>query len=224
MTASVKYEVIDQVATITIDDGAKNVITHEVLGELEEAWAKAQDQARAVILCGRPGSFCAGYDINVMTGADRQAAAELGQRGGRFALQLFGSKMPTVAVCAGHAFTIGAVWLACCDVRLGEQGAHKFGMREVALNVPFSDWPLEPLKERLDRHEFIPAILHSKIYDPQAALQAGFLDQLVDPGAGMSEAAAQAAELAKLPSKAYAATKGVYRKEALLRMAQDLGV
>ena len=80
---SVELEMRDDVAIITLDDGNKNVINHEVLDQLEAAWEKAEADAGSVILFGRPGSFCAGYDISVMTGGDANASAELGRRGGR---------------------------------------------------------------------------------------------------------------------------------------------
>ncbi|TNF85758.1 MAG: hypothetical protein EP301_10165 [Gammaproteobacteria bacterium] len=221
---TVTLDTQEQVTVISIDDGNKNVINHGVLDELEAAWAEAEAVAKAVILCGRPGSFCAGYDISVMTGDDPGAAAKLGQRGGRFAHRLFGSQMPTVAVSTGHAFTIGAVWLACCDVRIGEAGRFKYGMSEVALNVPFSAWPLEPLKERLNSQHLVPALLHSRIYDPEGALEAGFVDELVAEGAGMEKARQVAAELAKLPGAAYGQSKRQLRGEALAIMAEDLGL
>jgi enoyl-CoA hydratase len=222
MTITLAFD--DDVAHITIDDGGKNVINHEVLDELETAWEKVEADAKALILSGRPGSFCAGYDISVMTGDEPDAATRLGQRGGRFAHKLFGSRMPTVAVSTGHAFTIGAIWLACCDIRIGESGRFKYGMSEVALNVPFPAWPLEPLKERLNPRQLIPAILHARIYEPEGAVEAGFIDELVGEGEGMEKARALASELAKLPGKAYGQSKRQLRSEALAVMAEDLGL
>lgn len=220
----VTLDIEERVAVISIDDGGKNVINHEVLDELEVAWEEAESDAGAVILSGRPGSFCAGYDISVMTGDDPGAAARLGQRGGRFAHRLFGSQRPTLAVCTGHAFTIGAIWLACCDVRIGESGRFKYGMSEVSLNVPFSAWPLVPLRERLDSRHQIRALLHSRIYDPEGALEAGFIDELVAEGVGMAKARADAIELAELPHPAYGQSKRQLRSEALAVMAEDLGL
>jgi enoyl-CoA hydratase len=214
----------DGVAVIGLDDGNKNVINHGVLQELEDAWSRAEAEANAVIIAGREGSFCAGYDISVMTGDDRAAASELGRRGGRFAYRLFGSALPTVAVSTGHAFTIGALWLACCDIRIGEEGSFKYGMSEVALDVPFTPWPLEPLRERLNPQHQLPAILHSRIYDPAGALEAGFIDRLVAAGEGMTAAMTAAAELAALPRKAYSASKRQLRADSLAVMAKDLGL
>lgn len=211
-----------EVGHLMIDDGDKNVINHGVLDELEACWAEAEAKAGAVVFSGRTGSFCAGYDIKVMTGGDPNAAKELGSRGGRFALGLYGSEIPTIGVSQGHAFTIGAVWLACCDLRIGESGPFKYGMTEVALGVGFSDWPLEPFRTRLKAEYFIPAILHSEIYAPEAAVDAGFIDQVVPAGEALDLAMAKAEKLAKLPRRAYAATKKVIRQKSLDVMAREL--
>ncbi len=220
---TVSLAVDNDIALITIDDGHKNVINHEVLDELEHCWAQAR-AAKCTILQGRPGSFCAGYDITVMTGSDPTAARDLGHRGGKFAYALYSSDKPVVAVCTGHAFTIGAVWLACCDVRIGEQGAYKYGMSEVALGVAFSAWPLQPMKARLNPAQHIPALLHSRIYTPEEAVSAGFIDELQATGGGAARGLEVAAQLAELPQAAYAKSKHELHKDALAIMAADLGI
>ncbi len=85
---TVTLTIHEDVAIVRIDDGRKNVINHGVLEALEAAWAQVESDAKAAILTGREGSFCAGYDISVMTGDDRGAAAELGRRGLRFGREL----------------------------------------------------------------------------------------------------------------------------------------
>ena len=60
MIISLKFK--EDVAVIGIDDGYKNVINHLVLDELESAWDSAENKAKAILLKGREGIFCAGYD------------------------------------------------------------------------------------------------------------------------------------------------------------------
>ncbi len=221
---TVSIEIQNDVAVIGIDDGKKNVINHDVLDQLEAAFDKADEEgARAILFKGREGSFCAGYDISVMTGDDPDASSRLGKRGGLLAKRIFASPVPVVGLSQGHGFTIGAVWLACCDVAIGEEGAFKYGMTEVALNVPLSAWALEPLRAKLNASHHIPALLHSTIYPPDGALQAGFIDKLVPEGEGFQAAMTAAAALAELPSHAYAATKLAMRKPLLDIMTAQLG-
>lgn len=219
---SIKLDIQDEIALITFDDGGSNVIDHGVMAALESGFEQAEKTARVIVLQGRPGCFCAGYDIRVMTGGDPDAARALGRRGGRFAYLLFSSPRPLVTVTAGHAFTIGLLFMACADVRIGEFGEHRYGMTETRLNVPFSAWPLAVLGMRLNPAHQVPALLHSRTYDPAGALEAGFIDELVPTGAGLETALARARELAALPTEAYAESKLALRLDALRIMAADL--
>ena len=106
---SVTLTIENDVALITMDDGKKNAVTQAVLADLESALDTTEVDAKAVVLAGRPGSFCAGFDLATMTGGDRQAARALGSRGGALAVRLYSFPKPLVAACTGHAFTIGAI-------------------------------------------------------------------------------------------------------------------
>src|SRR4051794_10955686 len=67
MSEAIRYDVADGIATITIDRPEKrNAMTYAVLAEFQAAVARAasDDDARAVILTGAGGSFCAGTDLS----------------------------------------------------------------------------------------------------------------------------------------------------------------
>ncbi len=220
---SVSFTTQDHVAIITLDDGNKNVINHDVLDALERAFDQATgSNAKAIVFKGRPGSFCAGYDLAVMTGDDPQASARLGRRGGALARRIYASPIPIVGLAQGHAFTIGLVWLACCDLCIGEEGTFKFGMTEVALNVPLTGWALEPMRAKVKPTHHLQALLHSTVYDPVGAASAGLLDRVVAAGTGEADAMASAQALSKLPAHSYQITKQALRETVL--QAMDAGL
>ncbi len=204
---SITLDIKDGVALITMDDGKKNAITLDALGELEDALDKAEVDAKAVVLAGRPGSFCAGFDLKTMTGSDDEARMALSRRGGEMALRLYSFQKPLVAACTGHAFTIGAIWMATCDTRIGEQGPYKIGTTETAMGMTLPVWALVPLKERLNPAHFLPAVTQARVYDPEGALEAGFLDEVVPAGKAVERACALAAQFGELPGQAYAGNK-----------------
>ncbi len=212
----------DDVALITMDDGKKNAITQQALVDLNAAFDEAEAGAKAVVLAGRPGSFCAGFDLATMTGGDVQAIMALGEGGGRLALRLWSFPMPLVAACTGHAFTIGGIWLCACDTRIGERGDFKIGMTETRMGMGLSGWALEPLKARLSKRLWVASIVQARVYDPDGALEAGFLDEVMPAGQAVERARAIAAELAGLPGKAYGMNKLVTRKESIAIMQADL--
>ncbi len=218
----VSIDLQDDVALITMDDGKKNAITHEALADLHVAFDKAEADAKAIVFAGRPGSFCAGFDLATMTGGDMKAAMALGQAGGQLALRLWSMGKPLVAACTGHAFTIGAIWLCSCDTRIGEEGKFKIGMTETKMGMGLGPWSLEPLKARLSRQLWIPSIVQSRVYEAEGAVEAGFLDEVVAEGKAIDRACAIAGDLSKLPGKAYAINKLVTRKESIAIMEGDL--
>ncbi len=219
---NVTSETSDGIALIQWDDGKKNAITLDAAREILAALESARSEARAIVLAGRPGAFCAGFDMAVMTGDDAQAMHALANTGGRIVHTLFGTDKPTVAACTGHAFTVGALWLLACDTRIGEAGDYKFGMTETAVGVPLTPWSMEPLKARLAPTYFVPVVAQSKILDPGGAVAAGFLDEVVPAGEAVERALVIADKLAQLPSKAYGMNKLMARREALDIMAADL--
>ena len=64
----------------------------------------------------------------------------------------------------------------------------------------------------------------STTLDPAGAVEAGFLDRLVPEGEAIDAAVELAAELAKLPARAYAGNKLGPRQQSLQIMAASLGL
>ncbi|MEM1435066.1 MAG: crotonase/enoyl-CoA hydratase family protein [Pseudomonadota bacterium] len=220
---SVTIELVGEIAVIELDDGGKNVINHELLELMEAAWDKAEAEAKAIVLKGRDGCFCAGFDLKVLNSGDAEAFNALGARGGRMARRIYDCSVPVVGVTEGHAMTIGLVWLAGCDLRIAEEGRFKFGMTEVALGVALPGWAVEPLRTRLQPGYLEPALLHSATYDPNGALAAGFIDRVAPTGEALDAAMSAAAELSKLAGPAYRRTKRALRQPVLAQLAEHFG-
>ena len=220
----VRVEDRDGVALIQFDDGKKNAITLEAAAQILAGLEEADANANAIVIAGRTGSFCAGFELATMTSGDPEAIAELSLAGAKILLKLYGTGKPLVAACTGHAFTIGALWLLASDTRIGEEGDYKFSMIETAMGMVLPDWAMEPLKARVNPMQFVPVVTQSVTLDPAGAVEAGFLDRLVPAGEAIDAAVAVAAELGKLPARAYAGNKLVPRKQALESMAVSLGL
>ncbi len=119
---NVTLDIQDRIALVRLDDGRKNVITRDAVTGIARALNEAEAKADGLVLAGRPGSFCAGFDLAIMTGGDPEAIHALSLGGARLALRLYRFPKPLVAACTGHAFTIGALWLLASDTRIGEEG------------------------------------------------------------------------------------------------------
>jgi enoyl-CoA hydratase len=74
--APVRYQLTDDIAVIAMDDGKANALSMPMIDAVLGALDRAAGEAKAVILTGRPGRFCAGFDLRVMmSGPDAAVAA-----------------------------------------------------------------------------------------------------------------------------------------------------
>lgn len=207
----VHYELADKIAVVTMDDGKANALSDEMIRELSAALERATAEASAVVLAGRPDRFCAGFDLRVMlSGPD--AAVALLRRGGDLLLQLFELPIPLVIAVTGHALAGGALVVLTGDHRIGAEGAFKIGLNEVAIGMPVPVLAMELARARLSPLELTRATLLAQIYAPAEARAAGYLDAVVEPGALLATARAEAARLGQLSRAAFAGTKQRLRR------------
>jgi len=219
--SAVSYELLDRVAVVSLDDGKANAISLAVAADLRAALRRALDEdAAAVVLAGRPGRFSAGFDLATMTSGD-DAARELLEAGAEVALDIYGMPVPVVLACTGHALAMGAILLLSADIRIGAPGEFKIGLNEVAIGMPVPSFAVELARDRLTRASFTPAINHAQIYDPQGAVEAGFLDRISDDP--LAAALAHAGELAeRVHHGPFVATRAACRGGVLATMRDGL--
>jgi enoyl-CoA hydratase len=211
MTDIVRYELADNIATITMDDGKANALSIPMIEQVVAALDRATSEAGAVILTGRPDKFCAGFDLRVMMSGPDQAI-DLLRRGSDLLMRLFELPLPLVIAATGHSLAGGALVVLTGDYRIGAQGAYKIGLNEVAIGLPVPVLAMELARARITASELTHATLLAKIYAPDAAVGAGYLDQVVAPDALSQTATIEAKRLAALSKPAFIGTKQRLRR------------
>ena len=83
-------------------------------------------------------------------------------------------------------------------------------------------WAVELAQERLSKRHFQDATVGARIYDPDGAVEAGFLDAVVPPEALADAAEAEAQRWAALPRDAYRGQVRMCRGERLGRLAEAI--
>lgn len=216
MTEFARYEHDGRIAVITLDDGKANALGPDMVAAVHAGLdrAEAEAKAQAVVLAGRPGRFCAGFDLRVLT-AGRDLAEPLVRAGAGLFMRLYGFGKPVVAACTGHALAGGALLLLVSDARIGAEGAFKLGLNEVAIGIPLPVLVRRLAEDRLDRRRHVEATLLAKVYDPSGARQAGYLDEVVPEDAVLARARERASELARLPARAFSRSKDSMRRKSI---------
>jgi len=222
MAELIRYERHAAVALITLDDGKANALSPAMVTAANAALDRAeQEAAGAVVLCGRPGRFSAGFDLSVMTSGP-EALFGLVKSGAELALRLYLFPRPVVIACTGHALAAGAVLLCSADLRVGAAGAFKIGLNEVAIQLPLPVFALELARDRVAPRFFTQAVSQARIFDPDGARDAGYLDEVVASGEVLDAALAHAARLAALPDPAFRLTKERERRATVGRIRATL--
>lgn len=216
---TVRYEQQGNIAIVTLDDGKANALSYALMDDAEQALARAEREAGAVVLTGRAGRFSAGFDLReMMSGVDKARA--LVARGAEFLLRLYGLPMPLVVACSGHALAGGALVVLTGDVRVGVDGPFKIGLNEVSLGMPVPILAMELARDRLKPQYLTRATLLSEVADPALALEWGYLDEVDAPDALATTALAHATKLVALSRNAYAKSKMALR-EKTIRYVRD---
>ncbi|MCC6647657.1 MAG: crotonase/enoyl-CoA hydratase family protein [Polyangiaceae bacterium] len=210
MSEPVTYTSERSVAVLRMDDGKANALSTEMIAGLRAGLTRAEAEAKAVVLVGRPGKFNAGFDLRVMMSGPEQATALL-RDGADLLMRLYACPLPVVHACTGHALAGGALVLLTGDVRVGVDGAFRLGLNEVAIGMPVPVLAMELARDRLSAAELGRATLQATVYDPAGAVRAGYLDELADEATLVPRALEHAARLGELSRSAYAATKARLR-------------
>ncbi len=202
----VNYTLDGTTAIVQMDDGKANALSSAMIAAVLSALARAENEAAAMILTGRPDRFCAGFDLKVMMSSPTNAKNLL-MEGAELYMKLYEAKIPLVMACTGHALAGGSLVLLTGDVRVGAQGAYRIGLNEVQIGLPVPVLAMELARDRLVSSELGRATLEAKIYGPDEAAQVGYLDVAVAPEQVLPRAKEEAARLSQLSKTAYHATK-----------------
>jgi enoyl-CoA hydratase len=184
---------------------------------LDEALTRAENEAGAVVIKGREGLFSAGLDLKEVRKGNDAGMALLDHSAVMF-LRLYGLPQPLLATCTGHGVAAGALMLLSADTRIGTLGAFQIGLNETAINSPFPVFAYELAHGRLSKRHLTSALVQATTYSPEGAVDAGFLDEVVDADALMDTVLAEAERLAALPVETYATNKQHIRAGSLAAM------
>jgi enoyl-CoA hydratase len=214
MNEPIDYRHEDGIATLVLHNGKVNAISPAMIAAFHAALDRAEQDKAIVIVTGQPGILSGGYDLKVMT-AGLQQAVELVASGSALARRLLAHPAPVIVACPGHAVAKGAFLLLAADYRIGVEGPFHIGLNEVQIGMTMHHAGIELARDRLDPAAFQRAVVNAEMFDPQGALQAGFLDRVVPVGELMPVAQAVARQLQKIDMNAHRNTKLKVRQALL---------
>lgn len=217
MSLNVHYALDDGIATIRIDDGKRNALSPAVFRELYAAFDRAESDQAIVVLTGRESVFSAGFDLKVMKRGGSEALRML-SLGYRLPARVLSYPYPVIAACPGHVFAMGVFLMLSADHVIGSRGEFRVSANEVAIGLTMPRVAAAMLCHRLVPAAYQRAVTLAASFDPEAALEAGFFDELADPQDLDSRAVARAQEFKALDVDAHRASKRRIRAALVRRL------
>ncbi|WP_095143039.1 MULTISPECIES: crotonase/enoyl-CoA hydratase family protein [unclassified Pseudomonas] len=214
MSELISYHLEDGIATLTLSNGKVNAISPDVIAAFNAALDQAVTDRAVVIITGQPGILSGGYDLKVMTSGPKEAV-NLVTAGSTLARRLLSHPFPVIVACPGHAVAKGAFILLSADYRIGVDGPFSIGLNEVQIGMTMHHAGIELARDRLRKSAFHRSVINGEMFDPQGAVDAGFLDKVVAAEELQGAALAAARQLKKINMTAHKNTKLKVRKALL---------
>src|SRR6476619_6297791 len=216
MGDTVKYELNEAVATITLDDGKVNVLGPDMQTAINEALDRAEkDDAKAIVLAGNQRVFSGGFDLSVFQSGDAKAALGMLAGGFELSVRCLTFPAPVIIAATGPAIAMGSFMLLSGDHRVGSAKS-RCQANEVAIGMVLPIAAIEIMRMRLTGAAYQRAVSMAATFAGADAVAGGWLDEIVEPEQVLARAQQVAAEAAAtLHVKAHRASKLKARDEAL---------
>ncbi len=213
------YALADGIATLTMDDGKANAMAPAMSAAINQGLDRAEsDGAKAVVIRGREGLLCGGFDLKIIRGEDEALKTQMRDAGMKLLERLYLSPLPIVFAVPGHAVAMGALLLFAGDWRVGLRGDFKIGLNETGIGLSLPTTGLELARDRLAPQVLGEATINATLYSPDQATGIGYLDEAADAGDFDARIKAAAERLAALDPAAFALTKSKVRQPTIERI------
>jgi enoyl-CoA hydratase len=174
------------VALLTIDrTERRNALDIDTVRHLTDAIHQAHD-ARALVLTGAGGHFCAGADLSGVEGEHFVDALRT------LLLVLTSTAQPVLAAFDGAALGAGTQLAVACDLRVATPAA-KFGIPAAKLGLMVDHWSVQRLTALAGEGPARAMLLAADVVSGDDAHRLGFVQRLGDLDAALQWAAEIAA-------------------------------
>lgn len=163
------------VRVLTLSNPARrNALDTRQVERLNEALLSAPGTVRALLIRGEGGTFCSGYDLNVLGPPTEGRLPDDTLM--ECLARLESLPLPTVALVQGWAFGAGFDLAASCDFRVGAEDA-VFCMPPARLGIVYASDGLERVMRLVGVARARNLFLTSRRLDAKEALAWGLLDE-----------------------------------------------
>ena len=202
----IEFSIDNGIATLILNDGKANAFSHEMIQEINTALDTAEKEKAILVISATGKVLSAGFHLPTMMESP-ESRADLVTSGFSTLSRLLSYPLPVIVANPGHAMAMGAFLLLGADYRIGTRGEYKIGFNEVEIGLPLPLTGVLFARYRLSPLAYYRCVNLAEIQNPDGALNAGFVDELVEREDLLNRAVEKAEQLKSLNPTAFAVTR-----------------
>ncbi|KAG7356803.1 enoyl-CoA hydratase/isomerase [Nitzschia inconspicua] len=214
------------VATLRMHRSPANSLSMEMMQSISGAIRKAESDRKIqslILTSSLPsGIFSAGLELTELYQPDLARLPKFWESFQQLYLDLYGSRLSTIASIGGPAPAAGCMLSLSCDYRIMTDNPKcTIGLNESQLGIVAPPWLAQQYIDVIGNRNAELALLLGTLFTPQQALTVGLVDELVCSGDSSIDEMAQrkAAEFIRIPPKARVAAKELTRGTQIAKLS-----
>lgn len=216
------------VAVITMNYMPVNSLSLEMFQALSASIKSIEQDERLqalVLQSGNPSIFSAGLDLREMADPDPDRLNAFWTSFQQLYLDLYGSRLASIAAIEGHAPAAGCMLALSCDYRIMSETEDKhaptIGLNETQFGIVAPPFLAQQLIDTIGRRPAELSLSLGTLYSPDDAMDIGLVDEVVSRDVVRQRAQETASQWARIPSVARVASKMLIRQDAIASLKQN---
>ena len=204
------------VAMLTLNRPPVNSLSMEMCQAISAAVKDVEEFSNVegvVLASSNPNILSAGLDLNELYNPDTNRLPDFWNSFQQLFIDLYGSRLATVAAIEGHAPAAGCMLAICCDYRVMTDQKGRIGLNETLLGIAAPPWLGQAMVNTIGMRNAELSLSLGLLYSPQEALGIGLVDKVASADAVVSNALDEAKRWANIPAQARVASKLLTRQE-----------
>lgn len=207
-----------QVATLSLNRPPVNSLSLELCEAISEGIKEIEStKAQAMILTSSSKVFCAGLDLTEMYQPAEQRLRAFWTALQQVYLDLYGSRLATIAGISGPAPAAGCMLAMACDYRISDQKGI-IGLNEAQFGIVAPPWICDLMLRTVGQRQAEKALMLGTLYPAEDALKIGLIDEVVEDNV-VAVCEERALKWTKIPPHSRVASKMLLRKDQLDKVA-----
>ncbi len=213
----------DRLAIIKLNRGKSNSLNREMVTELTDILHNIDNDQNigGAIIAGKEHFFSAGLDLIELYNYNEQEAESFWHLFLNFVAKITAFKKPLVCAINGHSPAGGCVIALACDTRIMAEGKYIIGLNEVPVGIIVPNSIFNLYSFWLGKANATRSLLEGKLFNPEAALAIGLVDEVVKQESILTAAERSARKYMAFEPNTWQQSKLNIRRELIASTSAD---